>query len=118
MNLLTKTARELLSIDEDVWIRLNDRQHTRVDDFELHMFEQVWGSTALGFGGIGGQAMTTARTYVLIPQVDGEDFIVYFAGKFAYKVPVNSEAFKEDLRKGCLEPVYRVGKYKVEVEND
>lgn len=30
-------------------------------DLSLRVFPQVWGSTALGFGGIGGQAMTNGR---------------------------------------------------------
>jgi hypothetical protein len=117
-NLLTKIARESLEINSDIWVRFNDRNNTRIDDFDLYTFEQVWGSTALGFGGIGGQAMTPARTYVFIPNVDGEDYIVYFAGRFAYKASINSEKFREDMRKGHLEPVYRSGKYRVDEVTD
>ena len=112
-NQLTALAMEALMINNDIWFRFNDRNNTRVDDFDLHTFEQMWGSTALGFGGMGGQAMTPARTYVFIPNVDGEDYIVYFAGRFAYKASINSEKFREDMRKGYLEPVYRSGKYSV-----
>lgn len=103
-------AREALSIASDYQFRLNDRANTSNDAFEIYTFEQVWGSAALGFGGIGGQAMTTARTYVLVPQVDGEDCIVYFGGRFAYKAPPSSE-FMEDVRCCRLEPVSRKGKY-------
>ena len=49
----------------------------------IGMFRQQWGSTALGFGGLGGQAITDAYTY--ITKCNGEYF-VYFAGMFAYKV--------------------------------
>lgn len=118
MNNLTTLALEALSIEHDIQFRFNNRYNTKVDDFEIYTFIQVWGSTALGFGGIGGQAMTPARTYVFIPEIDGEDYIVYFGGKFAYKASINSESFREDLRKGFLEPVYRAGKYKSEVTND
>lgn len=78
--------------------------------FELYIFPQIWGSTALGFGGMGGDKMTTATTYVLMPMVDGEDCIVYFAGRFAYKVPY-STVFRDDVAEQRMEPVYRSGKY-------
>lgn len=52
------------------------------------MFPQVWGSTALGFGGIGGQAMTTAYT-VVVESPRAGTFAVYFgsSGRIAYLVP-------------------------------
>lgn len=46
-------------------------------------FPQTWGSTALGFGGIGGAAMTTAQTYVVL--ANGSVF-VYFGSRFAYEI--------------------------------
>lgn len=109
-NKLTKIAREVLSIEEDILFRFNHRGKTRVDDFEMYTFEQIWGDTTCGLGGIGGQAMTTCRIYVFIPQVDGEDCVVYFGGKFAYKVPY-SEIFMDDVRNQQMEAVYRKGKY-------
>lgn len=54
-NKLTKMARQLLCIEEDLWFRLSPSKYNKFvspDDFELHIFEQVWGSTSLGFGGI------------------------------------------------------------------
>ena len=74
------------------------------------MFEQLWSSTALGFGGLGGDAMTTAMTYVFVPQIEGEDCIVYFAGKFAYKAPYN-RTFMDDVAKRRIEPVCKSIKY-------
>ena len=59
---------------------------------------------------IGGDKITTATTYVLMPMVDGEDCIVYFAGRFAYKVPY-STVFRDDVAEQRMEPVYRSGKY-------
>lgn len=107
---LVGLAKEALEIETDIWFRFKDRQHTTADDFQLIIFDQVWGSTALGFGGIGGQAMTRAKTYVFIPEIDGENCIVYFAGRYAYSVPY-SQTFIEDVRQGRLEPVSRQGKY-------
>ena len=60
-------ARELLAIDEDLPFRFKDPYHTRVDYFELYTFEQSWADTTCGFGGMGGQAITTAKTYVFVP---------------------------------------------------
>lgn len=105
---LTRIAREILSIEEDFQFRVNNPRN-KPDAFDLYMFEQTWGSTALGFGGIGGDAMTSAMTYVFVPQVE-DDCIVYFAGRFAYKVPY-SRVFADDIAKQHMEPVYRAGKY-------
>ena len=59
-------------------VRAIRRPTTR--DFEvMYMFTQTWGSTALGFGGIGGAAMTTAYTIVLRSHMNGE-YCIYFGG--------------------------------------
>lgn len=111
-NKIIAMARELLAIDADLPARFDyskDEKPT-VNDFEIVTFEQVWGSTALGFGGVGGQAMTTANTYVFIPMCVDQKCFVYFAGRFAYSVPY-SEALIDDARKGKMAPVYQSGKY-------
>ena len=112
-NQLTQMARELLSIEADISYRFNKHGKTWVDDFEMFTFVQTWGSTACGFGGIGGQAMTDCRTYVFIPQVDGEDCFVYFGGRFAYKVPY-SRVFMDDVSNGRMAAVSGKGKYMVD----
>ena len=111
-NKLTEMAREILSIEADLPYRLDHKETPRptVDDFELHTFEQIWGSTALGFGGIGGQAMTTARTYVFVPVNCNQKCFVYFGGAFAYAVNYN-EKVAEDIRACRMEPVAMAGKY-------
>ena len=106
-------ARNLLAIEEDISFRFNKREKTWVDDFEMYTFEQMWGDTTCGFGGMGGQAMTTCRTYVFVPQVDGEDCFVYFGGRFAYKVPY-SKIFMDDVNKQQMVAVYGKGKYMVD----
>lgn len=63
---------------------------------DWYAFPQMWGSTALGFGGIGGQAMTTAQTVVI---GYGNRYEVYFGGRFAYEVINPNEKFFEDMRK-------------------
>lgn len=104
---ITKMCEELGMVRDNM--KLGDLSP---DDFDIYIFEQTWGSTALGFGGIGGQAMTTANTYVLIPnnaEVDSE-CLVYFAGKFAYSAPY-SEVFMGDVRANNMVSVRKRFKY-------
>lgn len=61
----------------------------------VSMFEQTWGSTSLGFGGIGGAAMTTAFTSVI--QADENTFAVYFHERFAYEVLNPTDQFFKDV---------------------
>jgi hypothetical protein len=59
------------------------------------MFAQMWSSTALGFGGIGGAAMTPAYTTIILgPE---RDFCVYFRGRFAYRIEKPNDFFFEDV---------------------
>lgn len=111
-NKLTQMAREILSIEADLPYRFdyNETPRPTLDDFDLYTFEQMWGSTALGFGGIGGSAMTSARTYVFVPVSCNQKCFVYFAGRFAYAVNY-SEKFMEDVRNGNMESVTKAGKY-------
>lgn len=58
------------------------------EDVDVLMFSQTWGSTALGYGGLGGAAMTSAYTVV----VEGLGWrCVYFGcGRLAYKIEMAS----------------------------
>jgi hypothetical protein len=74
------------------------RKHSFYDLTLYSMFPQTWGSTALGFGGIGGQAITSA--YVCVIQsnlVSG--YAVYFGGRFAYMIDRPNEKFIEDIER-------------------
>lgn len=97
---------------EDVRIKSLRRPTTR--DFGVYaMFPQTWGSTALGHGGMGGAAMTTAYTVVLECQDTGE-FLVYFGGKYCYTVnrrSANISTFVEDCKNHCLASNRQSGKY-------
>jgi hypothetical protein len=66
-----------------------------IREIEVHSFPQTWSSTALGFGGIGGQAFTTAQTVVVIC---GREACVYFGGAFAYKIKKIDTIFYDDIR--------------------
>ena len=116
-NKLTKMAKELLIIESDLWFRFSpDKWNNFVspDDFEIHVFEQTWGSTALGFGGIGGQAITTANTYVFVPVTCNQNAFVYFGSQFAYEAEVNS-VFIEDLQKQIMKPCNQCGHYRKDI---
>ena len=49
-NKLTQIAREALAIEADLTYRLDysGKYMPTLEDFEVHIFEQVWGSTTLG----------------------------------------------------------------------
>lgn len=48
-------------------------------EVEVVMFPEMWGSTALGYGGVGGQAMTSAYT-VLVMDLHTDSCAVYWGG--------------------------------------
>jgi len=67
-------------------------------DFYVVMFPQSWGDTSCGFGGMGGQAITTAPTVVLTDENAGVIF-VYINFRFAYLVTRPSDYFRECMEK-------------------
>lgn len=97
---------------EDVRIKSLRRPTTR--DFGVYaMHPQTWGSTALGHGGMGGSAVTTAYTIVLECYAT-QEFLVYFGGQMCYRVNRNSKninAFIEDCKNHCLQSKMKSGKY-------
>ena len=98
-------ARELIMIHQDLTRRLKV-----IEKYYIYDFDQTWGSTALGFPGFGGSAMTTARTYVLIPHSNDKIAYVYFGGVFAYSCEINYE-FENDLAKQDMASVMESGRY-------
>ena len=111
MNKLLQMSSQLVAIYSDI----RDRGLDRDEILEVYDFDQAWGSTALGFGGIGGQAITHARTYVIefnkYPKA-----LVYFGGRFAYEADLTSDStsrkFREDVRKHRVASVRESGKYR------
>jgi hypothetical protein len=97
---------------EDVRIAARRRPTTR--DFGVYaMFPQTWGSTALGHGGMGGAAVTTAYTVVLECRAT-EEFLVYFGGQWCYTVSrrsANIDRFVEDCKNHNLASEWQSEKY-------
>lgn len=86
------------------WSQLPRQQYMRrpqEHEVEVHLFPQTWGSTALGYGGLGGAAMTQAYTVVVSNRSEA---CVYFGqAQLGYRVDftcISDEqlaAFKRDL---------------------
>lgn len=72
------------------------------------MFAQTWGSTALGFGVMGGASMTPAYTTIVKFR---EEYCVYFAGQFAYKVIRPNNLFFEDIKNQRMKDVKNANSY-------
>ncbi len=60
------------------------------------MFPQTWGMTSLGFGGLGGSAVTPAYTTLI--EGPAGDVAVYWAGQFAYLVPARGPSDAQRTR--------------------
>lgn len=71
----------------------------------VEMFQQCWGSTALGFGGIGAAAMTAANTVIITGPSDAK--AVYFAGRLAFVILRPNRQFYEDVAARNMVPVSR-----------
>lgn len=78
-----------------------------ITDITVYSFPQTWGSTALGFGGVGGAAMTTAQTVVITLD---RDACVYFGGRLAYKTIV-CQKLMDDIAAHNVAAVYQSTKY-------
>lgn len=50
---------------DDYFIKINESLDKKIHIINVDMFSQLWASTALGFGGFGGDAMTQEYTYVI-----------------------------------------------------
>lgn len=80
-----------------------DNQYRDEDIADVVHFSQTWGSTCLGFGGFGGQTLTSAITSVVF-KADGK-IDVLFGGRKAYTVPKMNQAFYDDLNKRYVKSV-------------
>lgn len=93
------------------------RQHT-VDDVEIRMFPQTWASTALGYGGLGGAAVTTAYTVVVLSRYHA---CVYFSGpRLAYRLDDwrNNAQFVADLSTSAIKSRRDAAEYSPQVPDE
>lgn len=54
------------------------------NEVDVILFSQTWGSTALGYSGVGGAAMTDAYTVVI--EFQGVYCVYFGGGRLAYKI--------------------------------
>ena len=103
--------------------------------FRMYVFPQTWSSTALGFGGCGGQAITEAYTTVVetswdyvnktddirglnLTTSDDRIYAVFFDGKLAYICLNPNEQFFEDLNNRYMRPQNQSQAYSNEYNSD
>ena len=112
MSKLTIISKVAKAIEEDLCNRIEDYKNSLIytNDFDVYIFEQTWSSTALGFPGFGGQSITSAYTFVLVPYSSELPCFVYFDGRFAYTAPY-SEEFAKDIVRQNMASVMESGKY-------
>lgn len=94
---LTREEMKTAQIPDDCMID-KTRKHSMYDLSVYAMFPQTWSSTALGFGGIGGQAFTSAYVCIIESDLLGQ-FAVYFGGRLAYVIERPNEKFIEDIQR-------------------
>jgi hypothetical protein len=100
--------RALSKEEQGVALKLNQvpqvqaTRRPREDDVEVLLFPQTWGSTALGYGGMGGASVTSAYTVVVH---DHACWCVYFGeGELAYKLeyaqmsPEGRQNLRDDIQ--------------------
>ena len=104
---VVKYQRPILKYGERAYVDAERRPYE--DELQVYHFPQTWGSTALGFGGVGGQAFTTAYTTVVMDHIAAA---VYFGGRLAYVIPEVNQAFMEDLARHGMAEKGCTGKYR------
>lgn len=69
----------------------NAERRPNYDDVEVYMFKETWGSTALGYGGIGGAAMTPAYTVIVVSPSTFEACVYWGCGRLGYNLDLLDE---------------------------
>lgn len=77
-------------------------------DLEWEAWSQGWPSTALGYGGIGGQMMTSAQTVIVFRQRLCREVCVYFGGRrLAYVARTDAPGWEDAYASRRMPPVGR-----------
>jgi hypothetical protein len=79
-------------------IKIDTHSNNYWGDVNLHQIAQTWGNTAGGWGGIGGSAMTTTHTTVIMSYNYGTAF-VYYGNTLAYIAELNESNSDLFMRK-------------------
>lgn len=87
-------------------IDLKCREH----EMEVYSFPQTWGDTSLGFGGVAGQAFTSAQTTVVLTNT--LKAAVYFSRRLAYVIENPNDVFFDHLRQHDMVEVRKANIYR------
>lgn len=71
-------------------------KHTCIDRFNISLWQQMWGRTSCGFGGIGCAAMTIAYT-IIIQASPRSEIYIYHDSTFAYFIEHPNELFWDEV---------------------
>lgn len=109
---------QVSAMKTDTVPRVSRTRRLTSDEIEVVMFPQTWGSTALGYGGMGGAAVTPAYT-VIVSAMHGLYHCVYFGyGRLAYRLKYDEmssegrERFQKDIASQNMAPVNESVRYK------
>lgn len=84
-------------LQERFWNLIKEEfSNKEIPDFSIYVFPEIWGSTALGFDGFGGSAMTKAYTTVIKEETKNIAG-VFFGERLAYLIYNPNDVFYEDL---------------------
>lgn len=103
------------TMESSIYDAINIFQTGDIGSFNIYQFPQTWGSTALGFGGMGGQAISTAYTTVIVKHLTA---LVFFNGRFAYKVETINHVFNDHLNKRNMSAVGKQHYYEKNLNNN
>ena len=88
--------RKIVQRETETWLKPSEYDAWR--RFNIHMFTQMWGSTACGWGGMGGAAMTESYTIIIENELFGFACI-YYGGRLAY-ICETDEKYMKYVEKG------------------
>jgi hypothetical protein len=83
--------KNIVKRDEDTWV--SERELRAWNQFDLFVVSQTWGSTARGWGGVGGASMTSDYT-VIIEQGWFGFACVFYDGKLVYICEMDDQYMK------------------------
>jgi hypothetical protein len=80
---MTQEQRSLAVKNNTVPVKSHNRR-PYFEETEIFVFPQGWGSTALGYGGVGGSAMTSS--YTVVVQCENTACVYFGGDRLAYRV--------------------------------
>ena len=114
--LFSACSKDLPEIEFDLGRMGKNRRIPKSHECHVIMFPQTWGSTTLGYSGIGGNMMTPAYTTIVYFE---NYYCVYFGsgGVLAYRFDIlnvsktGKETFLFDIASQCMKHCADKGKY-------